>query len=213
MRLLIGLMIMIVVGCTQGREAVPAGGEVASVVQRAKARGESRAVIRSLIERSTRGDLDTVLSASSVLVATPLNSWVEVTRDHIVTWQRFRVERWLSERPFDPECSGRRSAEPSDGVVLGLDKGTAVVEGIEVREVTMEHIEFARGKTYLLLVSRCPNGIVGIPHLENAAFEVSEAGAISLPPFGNGNAPYVRQIMQLGTVDALHDYVTRRTPS
>lgn len=200
------ILIGLVSACGRTPDPVLAGGELRAAVEQAKSRGESTAVLMSYIERATDGELEPLLERLSIGMMTPVESQVEVTRDNIITWQRFRVERWLRQRPLDTQCHLRIPVEVSHNeVVAPFLRGEAIVDGVAVREVTMEHIQFESSRRYLLFANRCPDNGITVPNLEYGVFWVVGDGKIELPPFNNGNAPYVRQLLELGTIQALEN--------
>ena len=197
------VLVCILMSSCRPAQQLPPGGEIARAVSLAKANGKTEGVVSVLIERSTHGELDDVLRASSVVLVQPIDSSVEVTKDHVVTWQRFKVIRWLRQNDFDHECEGTKKTNNEDGtLVAGFYKGSAVADGITVRDMTMEHVVFDQPQ-YLLIAARCATGVIDIPRIEDGIFEVSVDGMLRVPPYSSGSATYVKAILELATVSSL----------
>ena len=200
------LMCILMASCRPAQR-LPPGGEIARAVSLAKANSKTEGVVRVLIERSAHGELVDVLKASSVVLVRPIGSSVEVTKDHVVTWQMFKLIRWLLQNDVDPECGGTKKTNNEDGtLVAGFYKGSTIVDGITVRDTTMEHVVFDQPQ-YLLIANRCALGVIDIPRIEDGIFEVSEDGMIRLPPYSSGSATYVKAILELATVSSLEKQI------
>ena len=113
---------LLMVSCSSAQR-LPLEGEVAKTVAMAKANGKSEGIVRVLIERSTHGELDDVLRSSSVVLVEPIDSSVEVTKNNVVTWQRFKVVRWLREGKRDRECEGiKKTSNDADVPSFSISK-------------------------------------------------------------------------------------------
>jgi hypothetical protein len=157
--------------------------------------------------------LPDVLKVYSVVVATPVrgsDSPVAVTADNIYTWHVLRVDQTLTRRtPGPAECGeevpGRPALKAGEMAVPVLG-GTTVIDGISITilapglEVTLDS-----GSSYLLIGSRCQDGVLRLPHGGLDTFAVMPDGRFSQS--GESSTAFRRAVFASGSVGAITDLI------
>jgi hypothetical protein len=202
---LLAFMLLGSAACRQAPTQSSTSGYLNKVASQTKARGETSVRLRDLAGLDTESSLDQVLSESAVVIGSVGKSQLEVTGDSIFTWQYLTATEWLRRRNTDPRtesCSVPPPATPNE-VVLALGTGTARVDDVQITNANEERVSFEKGKRYLILGRECPGSYFTRPWAWHGVFLVNEDHSISLPPFNPGEATYAKQLIAMGTIDAL----------
>ena len=184
--------------------------ELTQLAQKAKAEGKPAITIGLTIEPDTGSRLRDVLRKSSIVVVTATGEpGVRVVGDaSIITTQDFRVERWLHRIPASasdcfPPWPG--VADDDSLVTTRLAKGTVVVDGVQITEMTLAAIDFAKGQRYVLLVNDCAGRRIELAYLFNSVFTVANDGQIVVADKNSLQIPFVKEIVELKTISSLDE--------
>lgn len=189
-------------------------GRLASIARAARARGESEVTVHVYYERVDVPSMTALLSDSSIVVATPTRTALHVTPDGISTVQFFTAQRWLRQMPLDAKKCGAWSGPPprADEVFTVFPKGTAVIDGVTIRDTTFGHMEFDAGQRYLLFGLRCGDGYLGLTYMDDSILMVSSEGRLHPTRFRSNIPPALQEVVRLRTLKHL-DQELRRIPA
>lgn len=200
---LVPLLMLSLVACRAARTDEGSGTVLERLARQAKAEGKSVITTSFIPERDTHSTLEDVLRHASILIASSVGTSRVGVSDRIFTAQDFRVESWL--RRASSDCGERWGGVTDDQnlVSLRVYKGTVVIDGISITEVTQDVVDFPAGNRYLLLVQDCGDRRIDQKYWSNSVFDVSTDGRISIPRFNMAMVPFVNEIVQIGTITAL----------
>lgn len=187
------------------REVPPEKNQVSWYAEKSKVKGRAKVSLAvPPVEyggSSSETDTDAALLHYSVVIAQPVAEKVTVdeTGNSIVTWYKFQVIETLNRKdsPACPECI---STPPEELTVAGPDEflaprlgGQLVIDGITV---SMENPAFPPleiGQSYLLYISKYPNGVADIGAGPDGIFKISDKGKIE--PINRNGHPLKRDVM------------------
>jgi hypothetical protein len=186
---------------------------LSQLARQAKAEGKSSITTSFIPERTQSTLRDVLRDASIVIVTSTGTSRVHVFNDQIMTAQDFRVDRWLRRVPSN--CSGSWPGVSDDHnlVTLRLLKGTAVLDGVRITELTQGEHDFPSGRQYLLLVRDCTGRKIELKYWSNSIFFTSHDGQILVPPFNLPVASFVRELAELKTISAFENMLKSSAPA
>lgn len=192
----------------------PATGSLAWYAQQAKSKGQPAATISLNLESSmVSEDLNRVLQTSEVVVATSAETsgGTMQAETHVIrTWYKFHILRRISPghgsdtlQVEPPKELGILSA---GDLAVGLTTGSSTVDGILVNVQSEESsIRWLPGQRYLLILKPVSARAAVLTHSLHSIFVIAQGGRIESAVDGT-NPQYARQLISLGTIDALSEY-------
>jgi hypothetical protein len=158
------------------------------------------------------GSFRGLLSANtSLAIAVPTGSpRVVVHSDTIVTAQDLRVARWLlrvAPRPRACRQPWPEVANDEGLMTMYLAKGTVIVDGVRITHTSQSEVDLVAGQRYLVLVQDCPGRRLEPAYWSYGFALVTEDGVITPARFNEPPAPFMKEIIDFGTVTALEEVI------
>jgi hypothetical protein len=215
---IIPILVLCCAGCkvtsTKRTQSVPEQGTVEWHVQQAKAKGETKVSLAQFPGMGQESNLDQALEYSTIVSAIPISSAVQIGKDTIFTWYKFKIMSFLSKAErCDPPCNSAPIPPSSllplapDEIAIPFGGGTAVVDGVTVT-VSAERSHFKANEKYILFLDSSADSsqvffLGGGGH--QWAFKVEGRGELYDESFRSSQL--AQQVMTLHTEERLSKYM------
>ena len=176
--------------------------------RQAKARGESRLVIRNAFQGQAIVPLAERLRHSVLAVVTPtrVNVAQTILASDLYSWHVLRIEQLLSARVlrYPDSCRGTPELPPMgrDEVAVQIYGGETVVEGVTL-VFTNGLQPRVVGRRYLTFLTYCSDSITAVPQGESAWFDLDSQGAI----MSSSAHPTAKEVVAFGSISQLQAHL------